>query len=407
MAVLREKNPALLMIGASATPPEGYEGLDPALKGADKHVMTFEEAVRVKLVRLPETKCPAMLYEDNQRIEHVVAKHRKSRTSAALESGISKELGRMRGDDWAEQAVSKYQQYMEGRRTLAFFDSIKEADAFVVEARSREIEVGAIHSRQSDKENEALREAFEGRQIAILVSVDMISEGYDIDCDAVLLDKKTTSATEYKQIIGRASRGHGEDGDERPLLVDLGASTHIHGDIVTQAQMQTVRGELERNSINGADLLPDKVKGKLNPWIELKIPGTERSVYGTSVDGAIVYAAPTPSGYAAFQSRTELTGPRKGSRNGARIDLMKLEGERPGLVREQAMGDWVAEAILRNEKSISRLMARTGRDAGSELERMVAADWQKNSGSIERSISMLSQFPAAARAMVQTAQNQR
>lgn len=386
---LEKRNPDIKMVAASATPPENYEGLWPRLQNADKHIITFEEAVAAKLVDLPQTMTPRMRYKNHGSVEDVVSNHKKSKTSAELESGISKDLGAMREDDWAEQLVNLYERHLAGQKSLGFFDSIKEAEAFVAEGAERNLQFEIVHSRRRDSQQ--VIEDFRNAKQGMLVSVDMISEGVDLDATGILLDKKTTSATEYKQIVGRGSRGHGVDKAEKTLLIDTGASTHIHGEIGAQATMQTLRGQIERKSMSADELLPDTGKEGFRPWIEVKVPDTGRSVWGTSVDGAIVYAAPTPTGYAAFQSVKD--------RKGSRIDLLAIEGERKGMPRREALGGWISDAVKRNERDFARLIGR-GKEGITNLSRMISDDWAKNSGSIERSISMLTAYPAVARSQL-------
>jgi superfamily II DNA or RNA helicase len=396
---LRRQNPDIQFIGLSATPPDGYHGLDHALQRADRHVITFEEAIAARLVRLPDTKTPRMLYNTHDSLEDVVERHRKSRTSGSFESGIAKQIGQMRGDDWAEQLANQYERVLGERRSLCFFDSIREAKAFAAEMEERGIPVATIHSGQSLKQNDAHRLAYENRKVNALISVDMISEGYDIDCDGILLDKKTTSATEYKQIIGRESRGHGRDDDERgkAILLDTGASTLMHGDIAILAQMQTTQGNLERKTLSGPDFLPTSPDQRFKGWVQLDMPETGAKAWGTNLNNTIVYVTEMEKGFAAFhkvkQGKTE------------QIKLLSIEGQSVmGRFTGETLGDWIAKSVQKNGSSITNLMAKN--KAGvTRLEAMISDDWKKSASSVKSSVEMFSRFPAPA--MAQQAERQR
>lgn len=388
MDALVKANPNIVFVAVSATPPPEYDGIHPRLKNADRHVITYAEAIEAKLIDLPETITPLMHLEENQSVEAVVDRHRKAKTGVDLESGISKELGRLRGDDWAHQLVNVYERHLEDRKVLGFFDSIKEATAFMTEAQGRGHQADIIHSRMTTKQNEQAVADFRSGRSKLLVSVDMIGEGLDVDADGVLLDKKTTSRQQYQQIVGRESRSHGVNKAVKSKLVDTGASTHIHGEISALAQIQNVRGGIDRNTVTPESLLPDAGKAKFNHWVEKKRPDQKESVWGTSMDGKIVYAVPTATGYVAFLSSRAKTG--------AKIDLLEIDGQRKGRPTREAMGKWVSDAMRRNEYDLGRLTGRISSGV-TELARMIDEDWSRNAGSIEKSIGMLtSQMPAVA-----------
>jgi superfamily II DNA or RNA helicase len=381
MEALIKKNPDILFVPASATPPEGYEGMHPRIKNADKHIITFEEALEAKLVRLPETITPPMEYKNNARIDDIVKKHRKNETSADFLGGISTALSRARGDDWAEQLVDKYERHLLGQKTLAFFDSIKEANAFVEEAKLRGHSVEAMHSNKSLNENNRIKSDFESGKVKILASVDMISEGYDIECKSILLDKKTTSLTEYKQIIGRESRGYGSDSTERGILLDTGASTIIHGNISAIAQIHTAKSGLERKSIPKERFLPDVEANHWKPWVEVKFPGQTTRVWATSIGGSIIYAAKTGNGYATLASTKD--------KKGTTVNLLEIDGEKKGRPSTEAFSHWVADAIQRSGKNLASLVGRQI-EGKSELERIIEKDWARNAESVHDSIKLLS-----------------
>lgn len=386
MDALIKKNPNIRFVGVTATPPEEYKGLHPRLVKADKHVMTFQEAIEAKLIDLPETITPQMHYRDNQNARGIVDAHRKAKTSAALESGISRDLGKARAEDWSHQLVNVYERHLSDRRTLAFFDSIKDATSFTNEAREQNIDVDIVHSKRGFAANQESLQAFRDGRSRLLVSVDMISEGVDLDADGILLDKKTTSADEYKQIIGRESRSHGVDRERKALLVDTGGSTFMHGDIGSLANMQTLRGEIERKSLGPQDLLPGVPTGIRSPWVEMRSEETGRSVWGTSVDNTIVYAAPHGDRYAAFRSISD--------RKGARFEMMQIGEDRKGMTTAGALGEWICDAVRRNEKALARL-AGNSREGASDLMRMIEQDWSKHRGTIDRTLGMIAN-PAIA-----------
>jgi len=380
-AIIRN-NPGVLLIGATATPPTMYEGMPERLATADKHIMTFEEALAARLVDLPETKMPRMRYKGHETVENIVARKSKNAFGADLENGIATSLAKHRDDDWAEQLVDVYERHLKDRQTLAFFDTVKEASAFVDEMRERKLPVEFVHSGRPTAVTDAILDDFSEKQISLVVAVDMISEGVDVGADGILLDKKSTSAKEYRQIIGRGSRSYGEVKTIRSLLIDTGASTLMHGDIGAQAQMQTLVGTFERHSVSADELLPSRQANGFSPWVPLEGPQAQRPIYATSLDGKIIYAADLDDRFAAFTCSND--------KKGRKMELLAIEGERKGMPTRDGFGRWFGDAVRRNEQPLSRLIGN-GRTGMSELARIVNDDWIKNAGSIERSIMMMAQ----------------
>lgn len=387
MDALVRANPGIRFVAVTATPPEEYAGLHPRLVAADKHIMTFEEAIEARLIDLPETITPALVMKDHRSVREVVDSHRRGSTSATMEAGISREISRITPEDWHHQVANLYERTLAGRRVLAFYDTIKEANGFADEVRARGMPVEIIDSRRSLAANERSMESFQQGKSPLLVSVDMISEGVDLDADGILLAKRTTSAQEYKQIIGRESRSHGTTRERKALLVDIGASTYMHGDIAAQAQMQTLRGGIERNTLGPDDLLPGATTSGFRPWVEMRSESTGRSVAGTSVDGAIVYAAPNGDRYAVFRSVED--------RKGQRFEMMQIGEDRKGMTSGAALGQWICEAVRRNERQLSQLVGNR-RDGASHLMRMVERDWQRHQDTIDKTLSLLGTHAIAA-----------
>lgn len=411
------QNPNIRVMGASATPPDGYEGLHDRLRGSDKHVITFKEAIDAKLVRVPVSRTVKMDYKDGARIEDIVQSHRKNSKSADLEGGIKTSLTKMRADDWPDQLVYQYKEHLEDKRTLAFFDEIKDLKAFMDAAKKEGITVAAIHSKQDREENERLKEAFEKGHIKVLASVDMISEGYDIDCTGILLDKKTTSMTEFRQIIGRGSRGHGEDNKARAVLIDTGASTLMHGNIAAQIAANDLRANLEGGRMPNEALLPGKSEAAKLTWVEMTVESTGRKVWGTSVGKSVIYAVPTEDGYATFEKKTEqknMSKSKSASKAGIKgkigintVELLKIEGVNiKGRHTAKDLGSWYAKQILSDGGRVGRLINET-RSGMTSLQEIVLTDWKESASSIESNMVQMERFPMAIRAGAVQAMSQR
>ena len=123
-------------------------------------------------------------------------------------------------------AVLNYRQYAAGKQAIAFCGSIRHAQI----VRSAVVEAGIpavdIDGTLSAAERTARIEAFKSGAIKILVSVDLISEGFDVPgCECVLLLRPTASLSIYLQQVGRALR----PSDGEAIVLDCAGNAIEHG----------------------------------------------------------------------------------------------------------------------------------------------------------------------------------
>ena len=367
---LQRRNPEIRMIAASATFPDGMEGMYGPFKKADRHVITFEEAIEAKLIDLPNTATPPERLKNGKTIaEMVAASQRKGHGSDA--EGIGGAIKKALPDDWAATMAWHYAKNLSDRQSLSFFDTVKDAEAFAKEVKEQGLEVRTIHSGKKSAENDKALEDFEAGRIQGLVSVDMISEGYDIDARGLFVGMVTTSIKEYKQIVGRGARSFGEDKDEKTLLIDMGASTHMHGEIGAQASINNIAKNIESTSRQTMDLSPESEQARA-----IWRPVEGGKAYAATIENTVVYAVPNDKGYIAMQSLKD--------KKGSRIQLLEIEGEKKGRPSKEAFRTWSEDAIRRSERSLARIMSREG-----GVDSLIAEDWARNGNSVSKNIEMM------------------
>lgn len=123
-------------------------------------------------------------------------------------------------------AVLNYRQYAAGKQAIAFCGSIRHAQT----VRNAFVEAGIpavdIDGTLSAAERTTRIEAFKSGAIKILVSVDLISEGFDVPgCECVLLLRPTASLSIYLQQVGRALR----PSDGEAIVLDCAGNAIEHG----------------------------------------------------------------------------------------------------------------------------------------------------------------------------------
>ena len=106
---------------------------------------------------------------------------------------------------------------------------------------------------KKERGNEAVRQ-FRDSEITVLLSVDLISEGFDVPaCDCVLLLRPTQSLGLHLQQVGRALR----PSDQHAVILDAARNSERHG-MPDDSRQWSLKGQLkalnDRLSIRGREL---------------------------------------------------------------------------------------------------------------------------------------------------------
>jgi len=130
--------------------------------------------------------------------------------------GIKKRLGDFAMDQAGDvfssravvgDAVSHYKKLCDGVRAVAFCCNIRHAQAVCDQFNEAEIPSGIIHGQMKRDERKKIVSDLANGTIKVMVSVDVISEGFDIpSVEAAILLRPTTSLGLYLQQIGRVLR---------------------------------------------------------------------------------------------------------------------------------------------------------------------------------------------------------
>lgn len=376
LGVLFDKNPDMQVVAASATFPPDRNGLIKELQTAKRHVITFEEAISARLIDLPKTITPRVRLNGGKTVDSIMddyAKDAIGRQSDESYAGLAARISKAQPDDWRETELYYYERYLADRKTIVFHDTVREAEEFTSLARESGHDIAALHSGNSSRENDRILHHFKNRDLKAIVSVDMVSEGFDVDARGILLLKKRTSNDEYRQLVGRASRSFGLPKNQRSLLVDLGASTRLHGDIVVQARVSQMR--IEEGQKNALDLSPEK--GDQNGmWRH--VPDKDPDAWVTQIDGGFVYAIPNGPEYIAFESRVD--------KKGHKLEMLAIEGQKKGRPQKDSFVEWASERIRSNERTLARMISS---DSVDNLEASINRDWEKHASTIKYACSQM------------------
>ena len=124
--------------------------------------------------------------------------------------------------------VGLWKFYAENHATIAFTHSISAAEKLKNMFLAADISAATIHSKLTDRQRRTAVKALAERKIKVLVSVDVISEGFDVPLvECVIMQRKTASLQVYLQQIGRGLRK--SDGKDALVVIDNVGNVHQHG----------------------------------------------------------------------------------------------------------------------------------------------------------------------------------
>lgn len=143
-------------------------------------------------------------------------------------------------------AVNTWRKYANDKQTIVFCVSIKHAtmvtNMFTLLGHKAEM----ISSHNTKEERETVINNFKEKRTKLLVSVDIISEGFDVpSCEAIILLRPTKSLSLYMQQVGRGLRTY--EGKEHAIVLDHAGNCFRHG-LPTQDR----EWNLTTNKVNAA-----------------------------------------------------------------------------------------------------------------------------------------------------------
>ena len=129
-------------------------------------------------------------------------------------------------------AITSWRKYAYNMQTIVFCINIAHAKIVAGMFHVLGHKSAVISSENSKEERNQIVDDFRSGRIKLLVSVDIISEGFDVpECGAVILLRPTKSLSLYMQQVGRALRT--SPGKKEAIILDHAGNCFRHG-IATQ-----------------------------------------------------------------------------------------------------------------------------------------------------------------------------
>jgi superfamily II DNA or RNA helicase len=374
LAAVGAENPDFTLLTTSATPsrPDG-KGLNPRLKDAKRITIGYKELERAGQIILPSTKVVDIRLDDGTPMSQFMRDRFKPEKQAES-AGLNKALRQVKPQDYNDQMASAWEREFRAKigaagveaGTISFDTDKRTNAAFADTLKELGYRVAVVDSDQDPEANRRALEDYDAGRLDVLCSVKMLDEG--VDCPrtrCVIINRETVSEIEYHQMVGRAMRA----GDDpalhaiRPVVLDGGASTMLHGSVERRAEVVDYIQKLERGEIvaernEDAKHMPRLEGDSYSPWRMMKDPPP---VMGTTDGISTIYAVASkaPDGsvtYALMEAVIEATRGKAKIAEKAKVSIMRDASGRMmvGLTPSQ-LAKVEADRILPSRHSLLRL----------------------------------------------------
>lgn len=364
---VREKNPGIILIATTATPNRpDKRSLNPALRDAERVTIGYKELKDAGQIVLPITKVATIHREDGTTTNQIMRSKFKPDKDADP-AGLTKTLRAERPSDFHDQMLAAWEREFKepmaerglAAGSIAYESTIASARRFAELAASRGHRVAVMDSDQDKALNLKALSDYEKGNIELIVSVKMLDEGVDVPrTRCAILLRETTSDIEYNQMVGRTMR-MGTDPTlmgVRPVVLDGGASTMIHGSVERRAEIIDYYQKLARNEpveyrIPDADKVPT-LGESYSPWKILKNPPP---IMATTDGKANLYVVATtsPDGSNRFSVLEATT-----VKGRSQVTILKDRGKKPMVnIDATRLRALEVERLLPSRHSLMRLEA--------------------------------------------------
>ncbi len=238
---LTAASPGFRVLGLSASETRTDEQpLHPRLESATRLRVTHHEAMTAGAIVPVTTIVPYWRLAGGSRptVHEAIQPFLNADDPSKRDDGIETMMRRRRPADFLDFVVDQTGRHAPGLPTFAYASRTDDADELARRFRAAGITAESIHYKRPAGWNKDVRRAFDRGDIAVLTSVDMLTEGVDsTKVQAIVNAKEVTSHNDQMQMVGRALRAHTEIDSQgrvtydkpRAINIDFGATSYVHG----------------------------------------------------------------------------------------------------------------------------------------------------------------------------------
>jgi len=142
---------------------------------------------------------------------------------------VEKELAELiNTKEYNNEVVKQWLSIAKDKKTIVFASGVEHCEALTKVFVEHGVSADCIHSKRNDKENDEIMLRFKENKIQVLVSVSMITTGFDApDVECGVMCRPTKTRRLWTQCIGRCLRPHKIK--ERAIWLDFAQTTREFG----------------------------------------------------------------------------------------------------------------------------------------------------------------------------------
>jgi superfamily II DNA or RNA helicase len=243
---LKLAHPNSRIIGLSATP---YDKDGVLLKGFDIVLDDYDVDYMIENGYLVHIEAFTAVHQNLSNIRIVAGDYDKA------------ELGKLMGNRNAvlEVVNATKERIEKSKKTIVFAVDINHAKLLTEAYKQAGLMTNVLHSEQDKQEQKNIIEHFKKGHLKILVSVLMLTTGFDVpDTDTAVIARPTKSQNLYKQMVGRIMRL--SPGKTHGTLLDCG---NVIGNLGNPTD--PIKERIKSNEVNGKHLCSSCGSNKLYP----------------------------------------------------------------------------------------------------------------------------------------------
>ncbi|XP_022778251.1 putative ATP-dependent helicase IRC3 [Stylophora pistillata] len=228
---LQTENPALKVIGFTATPNRGdKKGLSEIFDHVADQIMLGELVNSGSLA--PPRTLAIQLDEDSQKLLKALYWTPRGKPKKGLNGArMLKKAGEILDKNFYNEEVFRHwKEQAQTRKTVIFCSNVLHAQSIENTFNAQGVSTGHINGQMSMKDRSQTLRDFQKGRLQVITNVAVLTKGWDCpDVECIILLRPSSYKSTMIQMVGRGLRPH--PGKKDCLILDFGLSSRVHGSL--------------------------------------------------------------------------------------------------------------------------------------------------------------------------------